>query len=128
MATLTGGTGNDVFVIKTASLNVNSYATITDFTAGDLVQFNEADSFAASKVTLGTTAVFQDYANAAMNAIGANDVAWFQFDGNTYIVMDVAATDSTTFVNGEDFVVKLAGLVDLSTATFNATEGTIGLA
>lgn len=124
--TLTGGAGNDVFLINTASQNVNSYATITDFAAGDLIQFTGSDSFQSAGVTLGATAVFQDYANAAMNAIGDDDVAWFQFGGDTYIVMDEGG-DSTTFVNGTDLVVKITGLVDLSTASFNADDGTIGL-
>jgi S-layer protein len=127
LTTLTGGAGNDLFVVGVASMNVNSYATITDFAAGDLIKFTGADSFQASKVTLGSTAVFQDFANAAMNSIGPNDVAWFQFGGDTYIVMDVGTTDSTTFINGEDFIVKLTGLVDLTNASFNDTHDTIAL-
>ncbi len=133
MSTLTGGTGNDLFVIGTASANVNSYATITDFAAGDLLQISGATSFASAKVVLGDTAVFQDYANAAMNslvqAVPGTDVAsgWFQFGGNTYVVADAGA-ESTTFVNGEDFIVKMTGLVDLSNASFNNTSDTIALA
>ena len=126
MNTLTGGEGNDTFVINTASQNVNSYATITDFAAGDLLLFNGADSFQAAKVSLADTAVFQDYANSAMNAIGVNDVAWFQFGGNTFVVMDAGA-NSTSFVNGEDYIVKLNGLVDLSNASFNLTDSLISL-
>ena len=127
LTTLTGGEGNDLFVVGTASLNSSSYATITDFAAGDLIKFTGADSFQAAKVTLGDTAVFQDFANAAMNAVGANDVAWFQFGGNTYIVMDEGTTNSTTFINGQDFIVKLTGLVDLTNASFNNTHDTIAL-
>ncbi len=127
LSTLTGEAGNDVFKVNAAVLNVNSYSSITDFAAGDLIQFVGADSFQAAKVTLGATAVFQDYANAAMNAIGANDVAWFQFGGNTYIVMDEGTTNSTTFINTEDYIIQVAGLVDLSGASFNVTNGTIAL-
>ncbi len=127
LTTLTGGAGNDVFVIGTASLNSSSYATITDFVAGDLIKFTGADSFAAAKVNLADTAVFQDYANAAVNAVGANDIAWFQYSGNTYIVMDEGTTNSTTFINGEDFIVRLTGLVDLTNASFNNTHDTIAL-
>jgi S-layer protein len=130
LATLTGGAGNDLFVVGAASANVNSYATITDFQAGDLLQISGIDSFASAKVELGDTAVFQDYANAAINALGANDAGWFQFGGNTYVVADAAATpavDGTAFANGEDQIVKLTGLVDLSNASFNVTDGTIAL-
>ncbi|MDD2500260.1 MAG: DUF4214 domain-containing protein [Geobacter sp.] len=122
--TLTGGAGNDTFVVATASLNSSSYATITDFAAGDSIKFTGADSFRAAAVTQADTAVFQDYANAAINAIGANDVAWFQYAGNTYIVMDAGA-DTATFTNSQDYVVKLTGLVDLTNASFNDTADTI---
>lgn len=125
LSTLTGGTGADTFVITAASLNSSSYATITDFAAGDSIKFTGADSFRAAAITQADTAVFQDYVNAAMNAIGADDLAWFQYLGNTYIVMDEGTTNSTSFINGEDKIVKLTGLVDLSTASFNDTSDTI---
>ncbi|MCZ4129147.1 beta strand repeat-containing protein [Stutzerimonas balearica] len=128
MSTLTGGAGNDLFVIGTASANVNSYATITDFAAGDLLKVTGIDTFAAAKVSLGDTAVFQDYANAALNALSANAGGWFQFSGNTYVVADMGTESTSGFVNGEDFIVKLTGLVDLSNASFNNTSDTIALA
>jgi S-layer protein len=127
MSTLTGGAGNDLFVIGTASANVNSYATITDFAAGDLLKMTGIDSFASAKVSLGDTAVFQDYANAALNALNANAGGWFQFSGNTYVVADMGTDSTSGFVNGEDFIVKLTGLVDLSNASFNNDSDTIAL-
>lgn len=126
LSTLTGGEGADVFRVAVASLNVNSYATITDFAKGDLLQLAGVTSFTAAKVTLGDTAVFQDYANAAINTLATNGSGWFQFEGNTYVVAD-KGTDGTTFTNSEDFIVKLAGLVDFSTASFNNTYGTTAL-
>lgn len=127
LSTLTGGAGNDVFHIGTASLNVNSYTTITDFAAGDLLQIVGASSFAASKVVLGGTAVFQDYANAITAGTVVGAVSWFQLDGDTYLIEDNGA-GVASFNNGVDFVVKLSGLVDLSNATFNDTYNTIALA
>ncbi len=124
LSTLTGGEGNDTFVIGVASLNSSSYATITDFAAGDSINFTGADSFTQAAVTLADTAVFQDYVNATINTLTtANDLGWFQYSGNTYIVMDV--TSDATFDNGTDKIVKLTGLVDLSTASFNDTTDTI---
>lgn len=134
LATLTGGAGNDLFQVGTASANVNSYATITDFAAGDLLQFVGVNSFSAARVALGETAVFQDYANAAVNALNVGQMGWFVFGGNTYVVADLGADSTATagatttgFSNGEDFIVKLTGTVDLTNASFNATYGTIGL-
>jgi len=127
MTTMTGGDGQDLFLVNVASINVNAYSTITDFTASDLLQFNATTiGFKNAAVSLGNTAVFQDYANAAMNSLAAGEAGWFQFDTNTYVVLD-AAGNSTSFVNGEDMIVKLTGLIDLTNANFNNTYDTIAL-
>jgi len=123
---LTGGAGDDTFVIKTASVNVNSYATVTDPSKGDYVQFTDtagAEVFNAARLALGDTAVFQDYANAAIatNATQGG-ISWFQFGGNTYVVQEALANASNDFVNGTDFIVRLTGLVDLSLASFDTTD------
>jgi S-layer protein len=86
-----------------------------------------ASTFTSAKVTLGETAVFQDYANAAVNALNAGQIGWFTFGGNTYVVADMGADSASGFVNGSDFIVKLTGTVDLTNASFNAQYGTIGL-
>jgi S-layer protein len=110
-----------VFVIGAAGANVNVYSTITDATAGDVIRLIEAgtETFNTTALTLGDTAVFQDFANLACAGNGSTNgiISWFQFAGNTYIVEDLS--DSAVFVNGIDVVVKLTGLVDLSTASFN---------
>lgn len=126
LSVLTGGAGNDIFKIGVASLNVNSYSTIADFAAGDLLEITGASSFAASKVVLGGTAVFQDFANAITAGTAAGAVSWFQFGGDTYVVQDAVNTVAS-FNNGVDFVVKLTGLVDLSNASFNNFTDTIAL-
>lgn len=130
MTKMYGGAGSDTFNIVVASTNVNSAATIMDIGTGDVIKFAGADAFKSAAITLDTTAVFQDFANAAIASITSNnDLAWFQFGGNTYIVQEKdASTNANVFVNNEDFIVKIAGLVDLSTASFNATSGTLEIA
>ncbi len=132
---LTGGAGADTFNIGDATTNVNSYATITDLAAGDKIKFSEgAANFAASKVVLANTAVFQDYANAAIAASSDGEVSWFQFAGDTYIIENVAIggqlipDNEVTFTNGSDIIVKITGLVDLSTASFSASADTLLIA
>jgi len=120
--TLTGGGGADTFNVSHATTNVNSYATITDLVAGDTIVFAAATSFAASKVVLGSTAVFQDYANAAIAASSTNALSWFQIGGNTYIVENESGTTHTTFTNGTDVIVKITGAVDLSHSSLSATN------
>lgn len=131
MTEMTGGAGNDTFNIVVASTNVNSAAIITDLSAGDIIKFASADAFKAAAITLADTAVFQDFANAAIASITSdNDLAWFQFGGNTYIVQEKDnSTNANVFTNDEDFIVKISGLVDLGThASFNATQGTLEIA
>lgn len=124
LAVLTGGAGNDVFNVGNATTNVNSYATITDLAAGDVIKFSAgAADFVSAKVTLGDTAVFQDLANAAIANSDTGDVAWFQFSGNTYVVENV--NDGTSFLNNTDIIVKITGLVDLSTASFSSSADTL---
>jgi len=116
---ITGGAGADTFNIV-ASANGNIFATIKDASAGDKLSFTLAgtETFATAKLSLGGTAVFQDFLNLAAAGTGANTngaISWFQFGGNTYVVADTSA--SASFVNGADMVVELTGLVDLATAT-----------
>lgn len=130
LTTLTGGAGNDIFKMNVAT-NVNSYSSITDIAAGDVIDLDAANAgtvvFSQSAVTLAGTAVFQDYANAAVNALGTdgNNAAWFQFGGNTYIVQSGNTTAGNDFVNGEDAIIQIVGLVDLSTASYNQSIGTL---
>ena len=130
LSTLTGGAGNDIFNVARVTANLNTYTTVTDAAAGDRIVLVDAgvETFTAAKVVLGTaTPVFQDYANAVVAASAANNatnaaVGWFQFGGDTYIVESLhnnTASASPNFQNNVDFVVKLTGLVDLSTASLN---------
>jgi S-layer protein len=131
--TLTTGTGADVISITAAGANVNIYTTITDPHAG--MQIGVAnlgtETFRSDKVTLASTAMFQDYANAvvadASQADHSSDGAWgwFQFGGNTFLQQvrhDTTGGINQSFVNGTDFIVALVGLVDLSTATGGTTN------
>ena len=61
-------------------------------------------------------------------AAGASLLKWFQFGGNTYIVVDNdtldavtgTANDTPTFQDGIDSVICLTGLIDLSASTIAA--------
>lgn len=114
--TLTGGAGNDTFGIV-ATANSNIYATITDASKGDIISFADkgVETFAAAKLTLGATAVFQDFVNLAAVGDGSTNgvISWFQFNGDTYVVED--RSSGASFLNGVDIVVKLTGLIDLTT-------------
>ena len=98
--------------------------------SGDTIMLVDkgTESFTASKVTLSATAVFQDYANAVVNAGGDGStngrLGWFQFSGDTYVVESLHNAGTTAdFINNTDLVVKLTGLVDLSTASLASGSG-----
>ena len=57
------------------------------------------------------------------NSIDTNALAWFQYGGDTYVVQDVSP--NTSFLNGTDKIIKITGAVDLSTSSFNTTQGTV---
>jgi S-layer protein len=137
LATITTGAGADRIVIGGAAANLNSYATITDFGAGDTLVFPNKgnETFGATKIALAPTATFQDYADAAITAGGNASVngyvAWFQFSGDTYVVVSQhdGSGVNNTFQNGTDIAVKLTGLIDLS-SSFNdlgASNGSAGI-
>lgn len=134
---MTGGDGADTFVFDAddnAPTNVNSYSTIMDLSSGDIIDFDSTDTgtveFSQTATTLASTAVFQDYANAAVNGLGTDgdDAAWFQYDGDTYIVQSGDTTNGNDFQNGTDSIIKIVGTVDLSTASYNQTDGTLEIA
>lgn len=120
---LTGGAGNDQFAV-TVNVNGNTYATVTDAAKGDSFLFADqgTETFASARISLAGTAVFQDYLDAATAGDGAANGAfgWFQFAGDTYLVQDNST--QATFQNGADIVIKLTGLIDLSTATGGTTN------
>jgi S-layer protein len=133
---MTGGDGNDTF-IGGVSTNVNSASAVLDAASGDVIKLVDSTvgdmvGFNSAQITLDPSGDpdLQNYADAAIDGITAdNNAAWFQYNDNTYIVMEDNNADTPgSFVNGEDVIIKLTGLVDLSEASFNATDGTLELA
>ena len=131
--TITMGAGADTANFTASPATVNSYSTITDAIAGDSISTADlgTETFNATKVTLADTAVFQDYANAVItqggNASANGAFGWFQFGGNTYLVESRhdGSGVNASFENGTDFIVKLSGLVDLSTASLSGNVLTL---
>jgi hypothetical protein len=138
-----GGAGKDTFDVTLAPAKASGSATgyvttITDFAAGDVLDFiggtngtHTATAASIAKLTLTTEATLDDAIVSALNAspkatLNAKEVVWFYYGGNTYVTFD-AADDTTTnggMANG-DIVVKLTGVVDLTNATFDATNGSV---
>jgi hypothetical protein len=129
--TLTGGAGADNFVVANALYAASSngattpftpasaaVTTITDLASGDKITLVDkgTETFAATKLNVSAAQNLTDALNIAAAGDGSTNgaVSWFQYGGNTYLVEDntAGATIAVT-----DVVVKLTGLLDLSTAT-----------
>lgn len=132
--TFTGGAGKDKFDVglSIAEAGKLTEATgafknvITDFSAGDSIKFADgATAFTSAKVALGAGVTNLDQALVqATITPGDSSITWFQYGTSTYIV----ANDATAGYGVDDTVVKLTGLVDLSTATFSATTDLLAMA
>ena len=136
LTTLTGGDGADTFKFGTAG--ATTYSKITDL-SWDIIDVglsSEGMTWNSTAVSLSSNATFVNYLDSA--AAGTADidtstsaadevlVRWFQFGGNTYLVTDReehATNGDATGFGAADTVIEIEGLVDLSTATLNATAG-----
>lgn len=135
---LTGGAGNDTFVFASTALkgNATSQVTITDLSAGDIIDISatttngtlipNSGTVLGAKVALDSTvdtfAKALDAAAASTSATTNSVLTWFQWEDNTYLVTD--NHNDATFT-GSDSVIKIAGLVDLATSTVTAEVITI---
>jgi S-layer protein len=132
-STITLGGGNDAINVAAtvaASTTAPTLTTITDaFGSGDSLVFanqgTEVFTSAAANVSAATSLV--NALDIAITAAGDTNgqIVWFQYGGNTYVVEHLGA--STNF-DVTDIVVKLAGSVDLSTASYTAGTNTLALA
>lgn len=124
-STVTGGAGNDTIVVKDAVYSVSELVTtITDFTVGaDKLTLKDqgTEVFNATKVDISAATNLTEALNIAAAGDGSTHaiINWFQYGADTYIVQDLTAGAT---IAATDIVVKLTGLIDLSTlavADFN---------
>lgn len=115
--TFTGGDGKDTFDVS--AVTGKDKVTITDFVVGtDTLHFaagNGKQSFTSDFVDVSEATSLSDALDKAAAATGAGSnsvLTWFTFGDKTYIVQD--NSNSTSFEEGSDLVVELAGVHDLS--------------
>lgn len=131
-AKLTGGEGHDLFVLQAGNKESNTYSSITDFQAGDVLALKTAggavvSSFTKLQAALAEgTATFANFVDAAIAEAANNAAVWFQFGGNGYVVIDQVGGAADAFANDTDSVIQLVG-VDLNNASFSTSAGTVAL-
>ncbi|MBO1249628.1 hypothetical protein J1777_07255 [Comamonas denitrificans] len=130
----TGGAGADKFDVSAAIAVAGSLTeatgafknAITDFSSTDSIKLLGGNtSFTTTKIALGASVTNLDQALAQATVTPAdNSVTWFQYGADTYVV----ANDGTLGFGAGDLVVKLTGLVDLTSATLDTTSDYLTLA
>lgn len=130
--TVTGGAGKDTFVIN-KGINPVTFAasktsTITDFTKGDTIKIGgSAAAVAQDKIVKYEVSGSLDFANnfkEALKAAGEQKVAYFTYrdpDSNSTDTYIVKSNEANAVADGDDYVVKLSGAVDLSNATITTS-------
>ena len=131
---VTGGAGKDAFRLIAVQDNTTSdFVTITDFTAGDILdlghatagiilEFDNATNGLGAKISLASSATFTDYldnATAGNKSTTDGATSWFNFSGDTYLVVDSssASTFTKTSATNSDLLVKFTGTLDFSKST-----------
>ena len=138
----TGGAGNDVHDVNAAGADAGAL-TITDIADGDTIDLVDASSggaianvtatnWDAADITgtLGASATLANYLDAAADQDGSSNgvLEWFQFGGNTYIVLsndDGTGGGSAGFTAGTDAAILLTGTHDISDSSVTSEVITI---
>jgi len=135
--TINVGAGTDTVILGATQATATLYTSVTGMAAGDKIDFSGVTTVATAggtlgaKITLGGSASFLDYVNKGAETVvadgGASLMKWFQFGGNTYVVIDTTVVanvpdDNAIFEAGVDSVIELVGLIDLSTSTFTTAD------
>lgn len=154
-AQLTGGAGNDLFILTASSATtgnkeIGTFSSILDFGVGadvlDLGFYNNnggavnggtgtnnvnngavgtVSSFAKLTAVIDAELGLNNYINAAINQATVGQAVWFNFNGSAYVVVD-SGSEATAFQNEQDLVIRLTG-VNGDNLSYNQTEGTIAL-
>ncbi len=123
-ATVTGGDGKDTIDVSADLYSAAAdITTITDFVLGtDKLTLNDlgTEVFNATKVDISAATTLETALGIAIGNVDGSanaQISWFQYGGNTFIVDNQTAAAVVTDANATDIVVKLTGLIDLSTLT-----------
>lgn len=121
---ITGGEGKDTFTATAAGTTpkaAESFSTIMDFGVGDKLAISGMDGL-ADKVAVTAEMTFDEAVNKALGTSTGGTAAWFEYQGNTYVVLDAADAAVTEAFAQNDYIVKLNGIIDLSDAVVASNQ------
>jgi hypothetical protein len=121
--TLTGGGGKDGFNASAATAGAGfatapNVTTITDWLVGDTLTLGGTTALVSGATAVASATTLNQAFDLALKAAAAlqNVAVWFVYGGNTYVLLE----DAVNGLSADDVIVKLNGVVDLSTATVSA--------
>jgi Ca2+-binding RTX toxin-like protein len=137
--TLLGGTGADRFTFgdhpelqlpivgdfKKGTDTLDIGPLVTNRGYPDVGVESDFGTWYSQRISLAPGAGFNAYLNAAATKQPSSThaaITWFQHGDDAYVVVDNSYAQST-FQNGADRHIKLVGVTDLSTLTFDAIHG-----
>jgi|GEM_PF-2782156 len=117
---LSGGSGRDTFIFELGDSTLTDIDTITDFTfsatVGDILKFADHGSELIVSAKVSTSGAASLSAALDLAAVGDGStnaiMRWFTYQNDTYVLEDMSV--SATYDSAADIVVKLRGVVDLS--------------
>jgi hypothetical protein len=125
--TVTGSTGGDTFTLGSAADTVVTQAagstytnldTVNNFVKADTLTLNgvtfNADGSTLTKFDASTAVSFEQALVAAEATTTATTAAYFNYNGNTYVVNNADAANSATATGSTDLVVKITGVQTLT--------------
>ena len=128
-STLSGTGGNDKYVVTASALGgtdatTGVVTTITDFNAGDKIAVGTLTALTKTQTDIAAAQNLTQAVDLALKnaSVVQNSAAWFNYGGNTYVAIEVDATDGIT---AGDVLVKLTGVLDLTNATVSGNEITM---
>lgn len=128
-STLSGTGGNDKYVVTASVLGATADATtgvvttITDFNAGDKIAVTTLTALTKTQTDIAAAQNLTEAVDLALQnaSVAANTAAWFNYGGNTYVVIE----DGAGGISANDVLVKLTGVLDLTNATVSGNEITM---
>ena len=127
--TITGGAGADTINFITEATS-SIYDTVVGAATDDIIDFNTADNgtsvWTSEKVAFNTDIATTLAAAVAGDGSSNSTYKWFTDGTDSYVAIDKSA--DATFVNGTDALIKIAGVTDLSGATFDEAAQTLTFA
>lgn len=115
---ITLGSGADTVTVQAAGSTYAALDTITNFAKADTLVLTGAASSTTSLVKFDATSSvsFEQALISAETAITGAGVtaAWFNYNGNTFVVANTDNANSATATGSTDLVVKIAGVQTLT--------------